>query len=270
MKKIWFLFFGLISLLATSQEINHTDASGRRQGLWKKQYPNGKTMYEGSFRDNQPVGQWKRYHESGQLKALLIYPETGDSVQAQLFDTSGKQIARGVYTDEKKAGNWLYFSEGKKIAEENYTAGSKNGLSRKFYPTGELLEETEWKNDLRDGKYRTFFKNGKPYLECLYRNHARNGYCISYFPTGIPEVEAFYQDDLPEGEWKFFRENGELNYTLQYRQGVLLNPEVLRKLDTQQLNDWEKNRDKLTDPEKFLSDPTDFFQEKQQKGFSGR
>jgi len=51
--------------------VNQTDAGNLKQGYWERYYPNGKPMYQGYFRDDVPVGEMKRYYESGNLQAIL-------------------------------------------------------------------------------------------------------------------------------------------------------------------------------------------------------
>lgn len=242
--------------------INQTDTKSLKQGFWQKEYPNGKPVYQGYFVDDKPVGEWKRFYETGSLKAHLLYDSLSNRVKARLFDPSGKPVAEGSYTSETKTGPWIYFADGIKIAEENFLNGKKNGICRKFYPSGQLLEESEWKDDQLDGKYRAFFNNGKPYLECLYKSGQRNGYCISYFPSGSVETEGYYENDLPERFWKFLDEKGNTRFELIYKKGILRNPEVIRKINTQELDELEKQRDRLIDPEKYLQNPEEFLSKK--------
>jgi len=90
--KIIAIFIFLLPYISFSQ-INQTDANGLRQGFWQKQQANGKLLYEGNFKDGIPVGEWKRYHEGGQLKALINYE--GDSAKTQLFDQWKNKMAEG-------------------------------------------------------------------------------------------------------------------------------------------------------------------------------
>ncbi|HPJ78908.1 MAG TPA: hypothetical protein P5086_08865 [Prolixibacteraceae bacterium] len=247
---------------AAQPGLNQTDANGMKQGPWEKKYPNGRLMYQGSFHDDQPVGTWKRWHESGSLKAILIYSPVSDTIKATLYESASTPVARGLYLGEKKTGTWEYLSNGRTIATEEFSNGRKNGISRKFYTSGELLEESTWTDDLLEGPYRAYFTSGKPFLECRYSKAKRDGHCISYYPSGATEVHSLYLNDLPEGTWTFYSETGGTLYTLQYRQGKLQNPEVLRELDTQKLQELEKQRDRLTDPEKYLEDPEGFMERK--------
>jgi len=255
-----FLFILLcMPLLAGSQEMfNQTDGDGLKQGLWKRYYPNQRLMYEGKFQNDEPVGEWRRYHENGALRAILLHIEATDSVAARLFDPAGKKLAEGTYLGEKKTGRWIYFSEGRKVSEEEFAGGLKSGTSRIYYPSGELLEESEWMDNKKSGRYRAFYPTGKPFLECIYSNDQRNGFCVTYYPSGEMEVDAFYLEDVPDGNWKYYSEKGEIRYTLHYSAGVLLNPDVLYEMDTRELEEMERQGKSLVDPEKYLNNPTEY------------
>ncbi|HKI88582.1 MAG TPA: toxin-antitoxin system YwqK family antitoxin [Draconibacterium sp.] len=257
MKRYIIILLVLFPFLGFSQ-INKTDVNGLRQGLWKKEYSNGKTMYEGYFRDGKPVGEWKRFHEGGQVKALINYQENSDTAFAQLFDEWGKKVAEGNFVNEKKEGTWEIFSDNRKVAEENYVHGLKDGLCRKFYDSGQVLEESEWENGKQEGKHQVFYKNGNPYMQCKYSNNLRNGLCLSYFPNGKIEMEAYYKNSLRNGNWKFYNENGDLLYTLEYKDGKLLNPEVRDSIDNLQIQKLENGKNSIPDPEKFMQDPSEY------------
>ncbi len=257
---IWMIF----PFLAFGQgQLNQTDVNGLKQGLWKRNYPNGRPIYEGHFRNDKPVGEWRRYHENGAIKAILFHRENSDSVSAQLFDITGKPVAEGTYINEQKTGKWEYFSDGRKISEEEFEYGVKSGVSRIYYPSGELLEETEWANDLKNGRYRAYYLSGKPFLECMYENNQRNGYCVTWFASGAMEVDAFYKNDLPHGEWKYYTEKQDLRLTLHYDEGVLLNPEAFLEIESKQLEEMERKGKSISDPEKFMHNPMEYLMKNQ-------
>ena len=252
------LFLVLIIPGTLFSQVNQTDSNGLQQGVWQKTYPNGRLMYEGTFKDGKPVGKWNRYYEGGQIKAIIQYDENSDSAYAQLFDQWGKKMAEGVYIDEKREGAWNFFSNEQKISEEEYSEGVKHGISRKYYPTGELLEESEWQNGKQEGNYSIYFQTGKPYMQCKFSNGRRNGLCLSYFTNGLTEMEAYYKNNLRHGEWKFYNEDGDSLYSLKYDQGRLMNPEVRDSIDNLQIQSLEKNRYSLPDPEKYMQNPTEY------------
>jgi antitoxin component YwqK of YwqJK toxin-antitoxin module len=247
-------------MLCGQEAINQTDESGLRQGLWEKYYTTGKLIYRGYFRDGIPVGNWKRYHENGNLQAVILYAETPDSAFVTLYDPDGKRVAEGAYLHEKRTGSWNFFSGNRRISEEEYVNGVKHGLSKTYYPTGELFEKSEWANGLRDGKYSAFYKTGIPYLECFYAANERHGVCKSYDPNGNPELVAFYKQGKRHGDWKYYSAGGDLLYTVSYKNGKLLNPSVLDSIQNQQLQEMDRNKGILSDPEEFLNNPAEYMQ----------
>ncbi len=260
MRNILIVLF-LCPFISFSQ-INQTDVNGLRQGLWKKQQPNGRLLYEGHFKDGKPVEEWKRYHEGGQVKAIISYRPNSDSAYTQLFDEWGKKVAEGFYLNEKKVGTWKYFSNNRVVSDEQFENGIKNGVSHTYYDTGEKLEEADWKNGKEEGTHWIFFKNGKPFMEYKTHNSQRNGLCLTYFQSGKPELEAHYKNGLRDGDWIYYKQNGAIWYTLKYSVGKILNPEVRDSIANLQLLNFEKNKDNLVDPEKYMDDPAEYMMKK--------
>ena len=161
-----------------------------------------------------------------------------------------KDTLENIVRNGKLLGTQLWV-----VAEETYNGGQKEGLCSKYYKSGERLESSWWKGDRREGLYRAFYTNGRPYLECRYAGGARNGPCVSYHPSAEAEIEAFNQNDLPHGPWKYYDEKGTLLITLHYDRGLLLNADQLRKLDSARLEELEKQRGRLVDPENYLQNP---------------
>ena len=261
MRNIIIILAVLFPLSAFSQ-LNQTDVKGLRQGKWERKYPNGNPMYQGYFKDDKPAGDWIRYHQGGHVMARISYRQDADSAFAMMYDEGGRKVAEGVFVDEKREGKWIFFSGDIKISEEEYKKGIKHGISRRYYPGGELLEEAEWQNGQQEGNYRVFFQNGSPYMQCKYSNGRRNGLCLSYFQNGRVEMEAWFLSNLRDKDWKYFDENGKLLYTLKYDRGNLLNPEVRDSLDNLKKNEFEK-KGHIADPEDFMQDPSQYMMQMQ-------
>lgn len=246
------LFLPLFSLA----QLNQTDSNGLRQGLWQKKQDNGRLLYEGQFKDGKPVGEWKRYHSGGQLKAQIEY--RGDTAFTQLFDVWKNKLAEGAFVNEQKEGLWKIFNQNRLIADESYTAGVKNGEAHRYYDSGEVMEVAHWQNGEQDGDYQVLFKSGEPYLQCKMKASMRNGLFLVYFENGRQELVAEYQNNLRNGDWNYYTSDGELRYSLHYQQGKILNPQVRDSVDNLQMQELEKNRDVLIDPEKFMEDPSEY------------
>lgn len=238
--------------------VNQTDAQGRKQGYWTKKDAEGRLLYQATFKNDQPVGEMKRFHPNGKIKAVLVFTEGSETSEAQLFDERGKLIAEGKYIGQKKTGLWKYLVDGKVMSTETYIDGQKSGTSKRFYSTGELLEEAEWLNGQLHGIYRSYFQDGKPYLECKYAEGKRNGVFKTSFPNGAPELDAFYTNDLRDKDWQYFDETGRLLYTLKFEGGNLLNPEVQDSIDAEKTKSFRTRTDQIPDPEKFMQNPEEY------------
>jgi antitoxin component YwqK of YwqJK toxin-antitoxin module len=259
--RIAIILFIFIPILGFSQ-INQTDANGLRQGRWQKLQSNKKPLYDGYFKDGKPVGEWKRFHSGGQVKAIINYRADSDSADTKLFDEWGKKVAEGIYLNEKKSGLWIYFSENKIVADEHFKADEKHGKSHKYYESGEVWEETDWVNGKQEGSYSVFFKSGEPFFQCKMSNNMRDGMCLTYFQNGRVELEANYKNGLHNGEWKYFDSDGKYLYSLFYNEGKLLNPNVRDSIANLKLQNMEKGKDSLIDPEKYMQDPSEYMMKK--------
>lgn len=253
--RIFILIFLFLPTLAFTQ-INQTDSNGLRQGKWEKNQANGRPIYKGFFKNGKPVGEWKRYHPGGQLKAEIVYK--GDTAQTVLYDVWRKKVASGNYVNQKKEGVWSIYKEQQKVAEEEFQKGIKQGTSRRFYDTREILEQSDWVNGKQEGDYQVFFKSGKPYMQCKMKNGMRHGLFLIYFKNGIQQLIGAYKNNLRNGEWKYQNDKGEHLYSLYYDNGELLNPAVRDSIEDIKMQDLENKKGAILDPEKFMQDPSEY------------
>jgi antitoxin component YwqK of YwqJK toxin-antitoxin module len=191
---------------------------------------------------------------------MMVFTEGSDESDAQLFDEQGKLVASGKYAGQKKTGEWKYMANNQIISTEIYLNGKKNGTSKRYYKTGELLEEANWQDDRLHGNYRSYFQDGKPYLECKYAEGKRNGAFKTSFPNGELELDAFYTDDVRDKDWNYYDQTGKLLYTLKYELGNLLNPEVQDSLEKTKDGIFSTKESNIPDPEKFMQNPEEYMQ----------
>ena len=230
---------------------NLTDSTGRKQGPWIKKYPNGKTMYEATFRDDKPVGLFKRYDADGNPQSELTYNAKNDEVKAVFFYPDGRKAGEGTYINRKKEGPWRFYPSTEPqymIGEEYYHNDVKHGLARKFHPDGTLAESITWDNGKRTGGWMQYYPDGKISLRAEYINGKLNGPFSFYHPNGKLQFEGKYKDDFRDGDWMVFNEDGSLKQVMVYRQGRLSDPQYSEK-ETQFLDELEKNRGKIKIPD---------------------
>jgi antitoxin component YwqK of YwqJK toxin-antitoxin module len=244
-----------ISAIAAGQaetEINKTDPQGRKQGHWIKKYNNEIVMYDGFFKDDHPVGEFRRYYENSTIKSVLIYNVNGTEAEATIYHPNGKVASIGKYVNQKKEGKWQFFSayvNDYLISEERYSGNMKNGPSFKFYPDSTVAEKVNYVNDLKQGEWIQYYPNGAVCMKSNYLNSKINGKFEVWFENGKIEFSGQYKDDTRDGLWYIYKNDGNLKYKLEYVGGDTLDRQM--DIDESELLDSiEKNKGNIDDPEK--------------------
>jgi antitoxin component YwqK of YwqJK toxin-antitoxin module len=247
MIKRWFIILSILISPAIIFAQNLTDSSGRKQGTWVKTYPNGKVMYEGAFKDDKPVGLFKRYTEEGTLQSELTYSGRPNEATAVFFHPDGFKAAEGMYIDRKKEGLWKFWSATQPaylISEENYHHDFKHGLSTKYYPDSTLAEKVTWDSGNRTGEWLQYYPDGTICLRAEYMADKLEGPFSYYHPNGKLYYEGAYRENLKYGDWMIFNEDGSLKQIISYKDGVPSDPKLAEQ-ETKFLDDLEKNKGRI-------------------------
>ena len=213
--------------------INYIDNNGLKQGHWKKYYDNGNMEYDGHFKNDKPVGEFKRFFPGNKIKAIMNYKEDGRTVKTTLFYQNAKKAAEGTFIGMKKEGQWQYFSYygGYLSSIENYINGEKDGVSYKYYENGKITEEIHWKNGIKQGKWARYYLNEKTIIRSTYVNNKLDGDYEAFYNNGDLKVKGIYRKDNRHGKWLYYDEKGEIKSTIKYHYGEVL--------DNDELNEYE-------------------------------
>jgi antitoxin component YwqK of YwqJK toxin-antitoxin module len=243
------------ALNCTAQQadtINRTDQKGLKQGYWIKRFPSGTRQYEGWFRDDKPVGTFRRYYETDTLRSVMIHSTDGKSAEAVLYHPNGMIASKGVYVNQLKEGKWSFYSTAQKdylICEEFYRKNLKEGASLKYYPSGAILEKITYIGDIKHGEWLQYYPDGKVSLRANYVKGILEGTFEYYYPDGKPEYRGQYKNNARDGIWLVYKRDGKLKNKVEYVNGKAMNPELFIN-ETRYLDSLERNRWKLEDPEK--------------------
>lgn len=241
---------------------NQSNQQGQKEGWWKTYYSNGHLRYVGYFSKGFPQGNMTRYYDDGTLKAKLFYRPDGHTVHALLFYNNGQSAAEGNYIDSKKDSIWKYYSFYTEniSTEESYKNGQREGISKKYYDTGELFEEIEYQHDVKDGRWIQYFENGKTRLISSYKKGVRTGIFQTFYESGQPEIKGSFSDNLMDGDWHYYDESHTEKMVIRYSKGIAQNPEPLDKIDREYYKRIEESKGRYPEP-----DETNFLNvEKQQ------
>lgn len=248
-KKFILLFLGLVSMNFLFA-LNQTDKKGRMQGEWRKEYPSGQLMYEGSFKDG--VGTMTRYYESGKIKSVQVF-ETPQRSQVTMYEEDGKTLlAKGTFLNQKKEAEWSYYVEGKLSLTEVYNNGRKNGVEKVYTKEGVLMKETPYVQDTIDGMQKNFLQDGTKYSEVSYKKGILHGDYKLYEGINSPVMEGVYKNGKRDGNWIIRDDKGAQVDVLKYKDGVLLNDKELKKKYSEQFDKNEKNAGKIIEPDQRL------------------
>jgi antitoxin component YwqK of YwqJK toxin-antitoxin module len=247
----FFVFMTVIVQAQTDTLFNQSDARNLKQGWWKKSFPNGKLMYKGYFKDNKPVGELRRYYESGTLKAMMNYDNNGEYARARLFYGDGKPAADGWYFNMLKDSIWCYYSfyDHTITAREVYTKGLRNGLMEHYYNNGSLSEKLTWVNNKKDGPWEQYFADHILKLRGSYREGKLEGEFLVNYEKGKPYLKGGYRNDLREGKWIFYKEDGTKDMELNYRDGKAPDEDKLGEKQKELFHMIDENQGKFEEPD---------------------
>jgi antitoxin component YwqK of YwqJK toxin-antitoxin module len=234
-----------------SDTLNVTDTNGMKQGRWIKRYADSTIMYDGFFKNNKPIGEFRRYSEDGKLKSLMIHLDGTEEVKVTFYHPNEFIAAEGVYINQKKEGRWRLYSQKTNnylICEEYYKNDIRNGLSLKYYKDGKIAESLLYIDDVKQGEWLQYYVTGNLCIRGNYVDGKLHGTFDVMFANGLPEYKGQYSNDVRDGIWKVFREDGSLEHEMVYKLGVLNDPELAQK-ETDFLDQLEKNKGKISDPE---------------------
>lgn len=93
----------------------------------------------------------------------------------------------------------------------------RNGLTREFYPSGQVKSEIDFVYGKVNGQLKTYFEDGKIAGISTWINGSRDGKSKYFYNHGIVYQEETYRNGKLEGEQKTYFDNGQLKTTIIYK-----------------------------------------------------
>ena len=157
-------------------------------------YSNGQLSDFGKFNEwGKKSGEWKMYHENGQLKLSLNYVFGYPNGESKSYYDNGQ----------------LEYSVNYK--ENEYGGSDKTGECKFYYSSGQLEKIGNYLNGGETGEWKTYFENGQLQETGNYLNGGQTGEWKTYHDNGqlneIGNYQGYYNKT---GEWKTYDENGKL------------------------------------------------------------
>lgn len=223
--------FFILFLGISYAQVNQVDAKGLKQGLWYKNFPGTKIhMYEGTFKDDKPVGIFKYHYESGSVKAIVDNKPNSKLSMVKMYFENEALMSEGCYWDQKKDSVWINYNErGELVSAESYIDDKLNGKKIIYYLNDQIeagkmnvLSMTNYVNDIKDGAYKEFYPTGKVKMTGNYISGERFGEWVEYYNTGQVMTRVRYKRDLLHGWAYYYDKNGTQLSKTMWRDGFKL------------------------------------------------
>jgi len=233
-RKLWYLIASAFLLIIITPALtiaqpdpgsteNQVDVKGRKQGFWKKKDAEGILLYEGHFKDDQPVGEFIYYYPDGKRRTTLNHLPDGKTAQSVSYHPNGKTMAEGVFLEKKKDGHWKYYNDAGSLAsEEYYSAGIPVSCWKVYYEGNKVMEEVCYTNGKKEGPWKQYYPTGTLKSESGYSSGQLQGVAKFYYPDGSLMARGSYQADIRTGTWENFKQNGQKESEFIFENGTLI------------------------------------------------
>ncbi|AOC94661.1 MORN repeat variant [Flavobacterium anhuiense] len=184
---------------------------GKKQGVWKTYYENGKLSLCSNFHCGIIQGNQFSYDINGKLESIEFYNE-GHLMYSQDFNSSGIVIKTSSY--EYKFGK-----------NENF----KKINSFEFYDNGDLKsnQTIEGNPEKEDETFKEYYSNGFLKLEKHTINGNKLGIYREYYENGNVKYEGLFKDNNPLKKQYFYNENGSISKIESWKNNKLVKTQIL-------------------------------------------
>ncbi len=183
----------------------------RADGIWQSWYSNGRLKDSGRAVGNELSGVWKYWYANGQLKSIHEYShwhgKPTDLPSAPSAPSSPSAPERPLQSSRE------YYRWSHNITEPD----------RAFTPEDRRYEyERNDDFERNDGlPYIPASKPIKPIVPELHVTGKFDGQSQSWYPNGQLESTGTYKDNVLTGDWKWYRNNGQLSSIETYSNGQI-------------------------------------------------
>ena len=188
---------------------------GKRDGLWRGFFPNGRVAWEGEYRKNFLHGTFTDYFESGQVRY------------------------RGSYCKGWQTGHWVHWHEnGNKQIEGDFEKDLRIRFWTAYYPSQSKLWQVNYKilkgpgnlkYSVRHGIFQSYYKGEKLATIGKYVNGLKDGQWIYYYRNGKRRATGIYVKDKKHGAWMFYNKLGKTMLIVDYNYNKKISEKVLQK-----------------------------------------
>ncbi len=161
-------------------DINKTDTKGQRQGYWiikgdmvnDPAYKPESKVEEGRYADNRKEGLWKKYWPNGKLRSSINYTSGKPTGEYELYYENGITEEHGFWASNKNTGDFKRFYDNGNPQQHFLFAdnGKRNGLQKYYHDNGRMALEVNIINGTESGVMRRYNSDGSLQEEKVFEN----------------------------------------------------------------------------------------------------
>lgn len=236
----------LISISVFAQDINKLDENGKKNGLWKGFYEGSKRpRYEGAFEHGKEIGTFKFYDDTkaGIVIATREFNAKDNSCYTIFYNQNKNKVSEGKVLNKQFEGEWKYYHEDLSsiMTLELYVNGKLNGIRKVFYKSGEIAEETTYKDGIKNGVYKSYAENGIVLEESIYKNGEYDGQAIYRNVDNQIAAQGLFKNGKKVGIWKMLEKGKLKDVNMNYQNKNFKKPVMPNQADVKvEVKDVEK------------------------------
>lgn len=197
----------LLSVSVFSQQLNMFDENGKKHGLWRGFYEESKRpRYEGTFEHGREVGMFNFFDDTkaGTVIATRAFNSKDNSCYTIFYNQNKNKVSEGKVVNKQFEGEWKYYHQDLPsiMTLELYVNGKLNGIRKVFYKSGEIAEESTYKDGIKNGAYKSYAENGLVLEESNYINGEYDGQAIYRNLDNQIAAQGIYKKGKKVGIWK--------------------------------------------------------------------
>lgn len=206
-------------LLDSTWKFYRTDTTLERIITYKLNLKNGPEQYfdksgvmleETMFKNNIKDGKTKQYFESGELKKEIPFINNKEEGRGFEYAKDGRIITISTYRN-----GFIYAEE---IINRYNSEGKRTGTWKDLYPLGNVKEEGNWTNGLRNGIFKFYTKRGdldriEKYENGILITDQNNEAAIidirqEFYENGNLRMEGSYVNNKKNGTFREYNQEG--------------------------------------------------------------
>ena len=185
--------------------------TSRKQGLWKKYYPDGTMKSEIKYVNGRPMGEFITYHPNGQVEEQGNWKGRVYTGNFERYYEDGTVSQKKVFNEKGKTEGVVEYYHANGQLELSFTTnnGKELGTATRFWPNGDVKETIDF-DQIGEGTSSGIIERVNPEVEIETNEEEGEGIiAVGEINIGVEE-EPTEQRVLKDGYHKTYNKNKDI------------------------------------------------------------